>query len=144
MTFIKTTQSGFEGYLKDSYTMLPECTERCLGSELSAKWNYSKVPEDFAASRASVKRSIEAALFGPARGGHYSPSLQATIYDGACLALEREPTIANVAISTPNLHYLPAHFLARLPGDDFADDVFVPTNEPSGTIFCDVARTSSS
>jgi urate oxidase len=33
--------------------------------------------------------------------------LQATIYDAACLCLAAIPELAKIAISTPNLHYLP-------------------------------------
>mmetsp|Transcript_22307 Transcript_22307/g.88550 ORF Transcript_22307/g.88550 Transcript_22307/m.88550 type:complete len:358 (-) Transcript_22307:246-1319(-) len=151
MTFLKTTQSGFEGYLVDKYTKLPFTRERCLASELSAEWHYSPASSgwfvggktnaaDYAAIRADVKKCIYSALFGPAAGGHYSPSLQTTIYDAGCLALETVPTLAKIAIDTPNLHYLPAKFLADVGGEPFADDVFIPTNEPSGSIYCCINR----
>ena len=140
MTFIKTTQSGFTGYLMDKYTMLPECTERCLASELSSEWLHAPgTHKNFAATRTQVTKCIEAALFGPPLKGHYSPSLQNTIYDGACLVLETLPSIQKISIDTPNLHYLPAKFLSNF-GEKFEDDVFIPTNEPSGTIFCEVSR----
>uniref|UniRef100_A0A7S3NR90 Uricase n=1 Tax=Aureoumbra lagunensis TaxID=44058 RepID=A0A7S3NR90_9STRA len=150
MTFIKTTQSGFENHLKDKYTLLPDVTERCLASELSAEWHYipnsswgglssKSKPINYAAIRRSVRASLEAALFGPAETGHYSPSLQNTIYDAACLALDAVPAISKIAIDTPNLHYLPANLLKQV-GESFSDDVFIPTNEPSGSIFCCVTR----
>mmetsp|Transcript_26478 Transcript_26478/g.85619 ORF Transcript_26478/g.85619 Transcript_26478/m.85619 type:complete len:272 (+) Transcript_26478:125-940(+) len=142
LTFIKTTQSGFEGFLKDKYTKLPDCTERCLASELSAEWTYTattKKQEDYAAARAKVKDCLLKALFGPPPKGHYSPSLQATIYDGACLVLETVPDIAQINIDTPNLHYIPATFLSQF-GESFQDDVFVPTSEPSGSIYVSVVQ----
>jgi urate oxidase len=141
MTIIKTTQSGFEGYHKDQYTLLPECTERCLATELSAYWTY--VPDgtapDYAAVRQTVHAQLTAGIFGPPNGGVYSASLQATIYDAGCLVLKAAPTVAQISISTPNLHYLPCRSLEQL-GEKFEDDVFIPTSEPSGTISCTVGR----
>lgn len=141
MTIIKTTQSGFEGYLKDQYTLLPECNERCLATELSAYWTYvpSATSPDYAAVRRTVHAELTRGIFGPAKGGVYSASLQATIYDAGCLALKAASTIAQISISTPNLHYLPCRSLEQL-GEKFEDDVFIPTNEPSGTISCTVGR----
>lgn len=40
LTILKTTQSGFEGFLKDQYTLLPCTIERCMGTEMDAKWTY--------------------------------------------------------------------------------------------------------
>jgi len=148
MTVLKTTQSGFAGYLKDEITLLPECEDRCLATELSAEWNLSpnKAPEevDYAATRATIKEQLIKGLFGPAGEGVFSASLQATIYDAGCLALSMLPDLERISIDTPNLHYLPTtQLLQRLsvvaPGQQVRD-VFVPTNEPSGTIHCEVRR----
>ena len=153
MTVLKTTQSGFAGYHKDKYTLLPECEERCLATELSCYWSYTsseaqttgtqigaqnKIPE-YGTVRASVRQQLLQGLFGPAENGIFSPSLQATIYDAGCLALAATPDIATISIETPNLHYLPCHALKVL-GEEFEDDVFIPTSEPSGTITCTVTR----
>ena len=141
MTIIKTTQSGFEGYMKDRYTLLPECDERCLATELSACWTYipAATSPDYATVRKAVRAHLTRGIFGPAKGGVYSASLQATIYDAGCLVLRAAPTVAQISISTPNLHYLPCRGLEQL-GEKFEDDVFIPTSEPSGTISCTVGR----
>ena len=34
LTILKTTQSGFEGYHMDKYTLLPPCDDRCLATEV--------------------------------------------------------------------------------------------------------------
>ena len=78
--------------------------------------------------------------------GGYSVSLQASIYDTACLALTALPVVSTIKIDTPNKHYLPAKLLDNLgdrTGEEvlvWEDDVFIPTDEPSGTITCTVGR----
>jgi urate oxidase len=141
MTILKTTQSGFTGYLKDKYTLLPDTEERCLATELSANWTYMKSdpPPDYALVRRTVREQLKFGIFGPVRGGVYSPSLQASIYDAGCLVLDAAPHVRELEMFTPNLHYLPARFLNQM-GETFEDDIFVPTSEPSGTICCKVSR----
>eukprot|EP00310_Coccolithus_braarudii_P013739 CAMPEP_0183340774 /NCGR_PEP_ID=MMETSP0164_2-20130417/7208_1 /TAXON_ID=221442 /ORGANISM="Coccolithus pelagicus ssp braarudi, Strain PLY182g" /LENGTH=329 /DNA_ID=CAMNT_0025510959 /DNA_START=38 /DNA_END=1027 /DNA_ORIENTATION=- len=140
MTVLKTTQSGFEKYLFDQYTLLPPTRERCLATEMDASWTYAPGAKvDYAATRKLVTEQLLYGLFGPARGGVYSESLQATIYDAGCLVLKAIPAVASISMWTPNLHYLPYRQLSQL-GEAFADDIFTPTNEPSGTIHCTVAR----
>ena len=126
MTIIKTTQSGFEGYLKDQYTLLPECDERCLATELSAYWTYvpGTTSPDYGAVRKAVHSQLTRGIFGPAKGGVYSASLQATIYDAGCLVLKAAPTVAQISISTPNLHYLPCRNLEQL-GDTAHDHMTI-------------------
>mmetsp|Transcript_13537 Transcript_13537/g.32083 ORF Transcript_13537/g.32083 Transcript_13537/m.32083 type:complete len:355 (+) Transcript_13537:13-1077(+) len=141
MTILKTTQSGFEGYHIDKYTILPETQERCLATELCADWTYMKSdpPPDFAAVRRTVREQLKYGIFGPARGGIYSASLQASIYDAACLVLDAAPHLKDLQLFTPNLHYIPAGFLERL-GEKFENDIFYPISDPSGTICCKVVR----
>jgi urate oxidase len=33
-------QSGFEGFIRDQYTALPETRERLLATEITAAWRY--------------------------------------------------------------------------------------------------------
>mmetsp|Transcript_14057 Transcript_14057/g.18413 ORF Transcript_14057/g.18413 Transcript_14057/m.18413 type:complete len:313 (+) Transcript_14057:43-981(+) len=147
MTILKTTKSGFEGYLKDKYTLLPETTERCLATELDCTWTYDSSVNhdeqciDYRAQRSRVRELLLKGIFGPSKGGVYSASLQATIYDAACIVLADEflGSIWSIKLFTPNLHYLPMKNLEML-GETFEDDIFIPTSEPSGTITCTVCR----
>ena len=42
---LKTTQSGYEGFLKDKYTALPDSTDRILATSITATWKYqAQVP----------------------------------------------------------------------------------------------------
>jgi len=145
LTVLKTTQSGFEGYLRDSYTMLPETTERCLATQMTVEWTYAggtKAP-DYAAVRTALRSELLRGFFGPAEGGVYSASLQATIYDAGCLVLKALPSVRSISIYTPNMHMIPFHALKQLGGpaaQPFADDVYIATSDPAGTIHCTVSR----
>jgi urate oxidase len=139
LVVLKTTQSGFEGYLKDKYTLLPDTQERCMATEMTASWNYAQLPQDFGAARNNVRRQILKGFFGEPATGVYSASLQESIYDAGCLVLDAVPEVSQIEIDTPNLHYLPAKLLDAV-GEKFEDDVFIPTSEPSGSINCIVAR----
>jgi urate oxidase len=144
-TIFKSTQSGFDNYLMDKYTLLPPCDERCLSTELAAEWNYVGAADvasgdfDFTGTREVVKRELTRGIFGPAKGGVFSVSLQATIYDAGCLVLTEAGVVESIKIDTPNKHYLPYRQLNNLT-ETFEDDIFVPTDEPSGTITCTVVR----
>ena len=37
---LKTTQSGYVGYLKDKFTLLPETTDRIAATSITATWRY--------------------------------------------------------------------------------------------------------
>jgi len=142
LTVLKTTQSGFSDYLHDKYTLLSDTQERCMATEMSAEWRYNSKDADtidYGAVRAAVNRELLNGYFGPSKGGIYSVSLQATIYDIGCLVLKAAKDVSCISIDTPNLHYLPFRTLEAF-GEKFADDVFIPTNEPSGTIHCTVTR----
>ncbi|GMI14018.1 hypothetical protein TrVE_jg7449 [Triparma verrucosa] len=145
-TIFKSTQSGFANYLQDKYTLLPPCEERCLSTEMDATWTYAGDIDgdcggsfDYSSLRTTVVSELTKGIFGPASGGVFSVSLQATIYDAGCMVLTACPDVKNIKIETPNKHYLPYRQLETL-GETFEDDVFTPTDEPSGTIQCIVER----
>jgi urate oxidase len=35
---LKTTQSGYEGFLRDEFTLLPEVRDRIMATSVSATW----------------------------------------------------------------------------------------------------------
>ena len=41
---LKTTQSGYEGYLRDCYTLLPETRERMMATSITAHWKCAPLP----------------------------------------------------------------------------------------------------
>jgi len=135
---LKTTQSGYEGFLKDAMTALPETRERMLATSVTAMWRYSSVGIATGAvdPYGKMMTAMHAAFFGPSKGGVYSPGVQATLYDMGCAALSAEPGVEIISLRAPNIHFLPV-----LPaGIPFDNDVYVATSEPHGTIQATVAR----
>ena len=103
---LKTTMSGYEGFLKDSFTRLPETRERIAATSVTASWRYGG-PCDYDASYRKALAALGAAFFGPAAGGHYSPSLQYTLFEMGRGLLEAVPSAESVHLRLPNLHFLP-------------------------------------
>jgi hypothetical protein len=94
---LKTTQSGYEGYLKDQYTLLGETRERMMATSMTATWRYAFQPLDYDAAFTAVRGALVDGVFGPPKGGVYSPSVQYTLYQMALLALERVPQVRGAA-----------------------------------------------
>ncbi|XP_030447482.1 uricase-2 isozyme 2-like isoform X2 [Syzygium oleosum] len=92
LSVLKTTMSGFEGFIRDEYTALPETRERMLATEVTATWRF--------------------------------------------------PDISAVQLKMPNIHFLPVN----IPTKDnpsmvkFNDDVYLPTDEPHGSIQASLSR----
>jgi urate oxidase len=86
---LKTTQSGYEGYLKDKYTMLPETNDRIVATEVTATWKYAAPVRNYSAAYEGVKAAMVEAFFGPSKGGVYSPSVQYTLFEMARMAIDR-------------------------------------------------------
>lgn len=136
LTVLKTTQSGYEGFLRDELTTLPETRERMLATSITASWEYTQAPADCDAAFASLQAALCGAFFGPASGGVYSPSVQMTLYQMGAAALAAAPCVESITLTCPNIHFLPV-----LPaGIPFAHDVYVATSEPHGTIRATVGR----
>lgn len=150
LSLLKTTQSGFEGFVRDRYTLLPETKERMLATELSASWRfhfdsiYSAPTNSFFFTRRyqDVKSVLVDSFFGPPDSGVYSPSVQNTLYFMAVAVLNRFPDISSIHLRMPNLHFLPVNLSSKDDPDlvKFADDVYLPTDEPHGTIEATLSR----
>jgi urate oxidase len=138
LSLLKTTQSGFEGFLRDKYTLLPETRERMLASAIRAVWSYSSKPADYQKTYGEVKDILVSTFFGPPHEGIYSHSVQKTLYEMAQAVLSRFPEIESVYLNMPNIHFLPVNM--PTVGVKFGDDVFNPTDEPHGSIEARLSR----
>ncbi len=47
LVILKTANSGFEGYLRDSLTTLPETADRLFGTSMRAQWKYKSAVRPF-------------------------------------------------------------------------------------------------
>ena len=144
LTLLKTSQSAFTGYIKDPLTTLPETVDRLFGTALKAEWPYT--PEAIASAAASPDHAID---FNKVRthirevmistfAKHDSLSVQQTLFAMAEAALHHTNLIDEIYLLMPNKHNLLVD-LSRF-GQENPNHIFVPTDEPHGTIEATVRR----
>ncbi|KAM9692679.1 uricase isoform 1-T4 [Dama dama] len=136
---LKTTQSGFEGFLKDQFTTLPEVKDRCFATQVYCKWRYHQGRDvDFEATWEAVRGIVLGKFAGPCDKGEYSPSVQKTLYDIQVLSLSQLPEIEDMEISLPNIHYFNID-MSKM-GLINKEEVLLPLDNPYGRITGTVKR----
>ncbi len=132
-TFMKSTESGWVGYVMDEYTTLPETRDRIAATAMDAAWTWRPPPADYPAANARILSTM-LEVFGTT----YSHGVQDSLHRMGEAALAAVPELATVSMACPNKHYIPFN-LDRfgLSGDNM---VFVATDEPYGQIECTVGR----
>lgn len=133
LVILKTADSGFEGFLRDSLTTLPETADRLFGTSVTAQWSYQAGSQPFAALRVKLRDALVGAF-----AAHDSKSVQHTLYAMAEAALGAVPEIADLELAMPNKHCLLVD-LSRF-GQTNPNEIFVPTDEPYGNIRAVVRR----
>jgi urate oxidase len=127
LVIMKTADSAFAGFLKDSLTTLPETMDRLFGTAVRAKWKYSASSLPFAKLRATLRGTLLDVF-----ANHKSASVQHTLYAMGEAALAQVPEILDIELTMPNKHCLLVD-LSRF-GQDNPNEIFVPTDEPHGYI----------
>lgn len=132
---LKTTGSGFAGFLRDALTTLPETDDRIFATSIQATWPCRDLTADWPQARQAIRAALLDVF-----ANRYSKSVQQTLYDMAQAALAACPAIDEIEITMPNQH----HLLANLSpfGLANANEVFMPTNEPFGRIQARIGRSS--
>ena len=133
LVVLKTTGSGWEGYLHDEYTSLAETDDRIMATEITARWTYRSTDVDFTASWNAVRDVVLEAF-----GDHYSPSVQFTLHRMGEAVLEARPEVQRISFSLPNKHHL-LYDLSRF-GMENDHEIFHATDEPYGLIEGTVER----
>jgi urate oxidase len=137
LTVLKTADSGFVGYIKDDLTTLPETTDRLFSTALEATWPYTDAGIaagiDFNKVHSHLRETLLAAF-----ARHHSLSVQQTLYAMAEAALAHTTLIDEIYMLMPNKHNLLVD-LSRF-GQTNANHIFMPTDEPHGTIEATVRR----
>jgi urate oxidase len=133
LTILKTTKSAFTGYIKDKLTTLKPATDRIFGTCATAKWDYAVDAADYAGVRSRILKALLKEF-----AAHHSMSVQHTLFDMGEAALDAAPEIARITLMMPNLH----HLLADLSpfGQDNPNHIFVPIDEPHGSIEATIER----
>lgn len=130
---LKTTKSGFVGFIKDQYTTLPEADDRIFATSVKADWRYSAPDAATGDIWQNVRRTIIETFCE-----HDSLSVQHTLYAMGEAVLEDFPDIAEISFSLPNIHYLPVD-VSRF-GLENDNRIFLPTDEPHGLIEARLSR----
>ncbi len=133
LLILKTTDSGFENFVRDEFTTLPETGDRIFATKLKATWTYEKRPKSFSAANENI---LDAMLKVFAK--NFSPSVQVTLFEMGEAALKTAKEISKISIAMPNKHNL----LINLKpfGLENKNELFVPTDEPHGQIEGTVSR----
>jgi len=133
LTILKTAKSAFSHFKKDKLTTLRETEDRLLGTVMTANWTHTRASSDFDRIRVSVRDALLATF-----AGHDSKSVQQTLYAMGKAALEAAPEISAIHLSMPNKH---CNLVDLSPfGQDNPNLIFVPTDEPHGSIQATVRR----
>jgi urate oxidase len=127
LVILKTAGSEFVGFIKDELTTLPEAKDRLFGTEVSARWKYFSSALPFRTLRTAVRDML---LDVFAR--HISKSVQHTLYAMGEAVLANIPEVRDIELTMPNKHCLLVD-LSRF-GQDNPNEIFVPIDEPHGTI----------
>ena len=124
---LKSTASGFEDFLRDKFTTLPETGDRVFATKLKAVWTFNTKPASYAATSQKV---LDAML--KAFAENFSPSVQVTLYQMGEAALQAAPEVKKIHLAMPNQHCL----LINLSpfGLENKNELFIPTDEPHGQI----------
>jgi urate oxidase len=133
LLILKTTDSGFEGYIRDPYTTLKETADRILATSCDVRWTYVGVPEApqelYTGIRELLLRSF---------AGHKSLSVQHTLYTMGEAVLEGYPLVKEITLKMPNKHHILFNFQPF--GLENNNEIFIATEEPYGYITGTVVR----
>jgi urate oxidase len=130
---LKSTASGFENFLRDEFTTLPETDDRICATKLKATWTYTRKPKSYARTNEKI---LDAMLGVFAK--NFSPSVQVTLFQMGQAALKVAPEISSIHLAMPNKHFL---LIDLKPfGLKNQNELFLPTEEPFGLIEGTVAR----
>lgn len=133
LVVLKSTGSGFKGFLRDDYTTLAEADDRVLATSLTATWRYTADDHDWNAVHEEIRRRLLETF-----ATTYSRALQETLYAMGTAVLEARPEVAEIRFSAPNKHH---HLVDLSPfGIDNAGEVFIAADRPYGLIEATVTR----
>jgi urate oxidase len=133
LVVMKTSHSAFEGYLQDSLTTLSPAKDRLFGTSMTVDWMYAQTALDFSFLRERI-RDILISTFAE----HDSKSVQHTLYAMGKAVLEQVQEINALDLKMPNKHCLLVDLTPF--GQDNPNEIFVPVDEPHGSIQAQIRR----
>ena len=133
LQILKTAHSAFTGFTKDEFTTLVETNDRLFGTVLNAEWTYHRADLDFNALYKSIRETLLNTF-----AEHHSHSVQHTLFAMAEAVVKAYDAVGDIHLTMPNKHLLLVD-LAKF-GLENPNQIFVPTDEPSGFIEARVNR----
>jgi urate oxidase len=127
LLILKTTDSGFENYIKDKYTTLKETSDRILSTQCEASWLYTTEALDFETVYNCIRNTLLRTF-----AFHKSLSVQQTLFDMGKAVLEGNAVVKEISLIMPNKHHIP--FNLEQFGMQNNNDIFVATDAPYGYI----------
>lgn len=130
---LKTTDSGFEHFIKDQYTTLKETTDRIFATKFEASWLYGSYRLDFTSLHEAIRSTLLKTF-----ADHKSLSVQQTLYAMGEEVLKEHRDVEEISLIMPNKH----HILFNLDqfGMDNQNEIFIATDEPFGFITGTISR----
>ncbi|MEV5959049.1 factor-independent urate hydroxylase [Streptomyces sp. NPDC051987] len=138
LVVLNSTDSEFWGYVKDTYTTLPEAYDRILATEVSARWRFDWTDDEQATPDWETSYEQTRGHLLQAFADTYSLSLQQTLYQMGSRVIDNRAEIDEVRLSLPNKH----HFLVDLEpfGLKNKNEVYYAADRPYGLIEATVLR----
>jgi urate oxidase len=133
LVVLKTTDSGFINFIRDSYTTLPDTADRIFATSIKATWNYIAGEHDWNAAYDSIRNAIIQTF-----ARHQSLAVQQTLYAMGEAAMGACGAIDEIAFELPNQHRVPMN-LEPL-GLKNSNEIFITTSEPFGLICGTIKR----
>ncbi|MBC7826987.1 MAG: urate oxidase [Chitinophagaceae bacterium] len=133
LLILKTTDSGFEHYIKDQFTTLKETADRILATKCEVSWRYNSHKLDFSSLYTSIRATLLKTF-----AHHKSLSVQQTLYAMGEEVLKECRDVEEISLIMPNKH----HILFNLEqfGMDNNNEIFIATDEPFGYITGTIVR----
>jgi urate oxidase len=133
LLILRSAGSAFGGYIKDQYTTLKETTDRIFQTALFATWRYNTRSLDFNVQWEKIRATMLDTF-----ATHDSRSVQHTLHAIGQQVLAAFPEVSEIQLTMPNKHAL----LVDLSpfGLDNPNEIFLPTDEPSGFIEAKLVR----
>jgi urate oxidase len=130
---LKTTDSGFENYIRDGYTTLKETNDRIFSTSCEVSWLYDNTDVDFISSYDGIRNCLLQVF-----AAHKSLSVQHTLYAMGEEVLKKFDSVKEISLKMPNKH----HILFNLAqfGLENNNEIFIATDEPYGYITGTVVR----
>ncbi|KAI6119667.1 uricase [Pisolithus thermaeus] len=153
---LKTTGSGFTGFIQDAYTTLTEVSDRILSTSVDLSYTYKHsisiaFPTDERRLKFDVPGEVRYADEVARRvrkstldvfAVDESESVQATLFKMAQQVVAENDDVETVTYTLPNKHYIPVDM--RYIGVDNLTpskvEVFMPVSAPSGLISATISR----